>query len=57
LTIGIGYFVFDEFSTDGGQIMFGYDLQKSATLKLHSPDNTSDGWLKRNGLFQMASVI
>jgi hypothetical protein len=40
-------FFTNDFSKDMGEILFGYDPLDAAHLSLMSPDNTSDGWLKK----------
>jgi len=37
----------NNFSKDVGEILFGYEQADRANLNLMSPDNTSDGWLKK----------
>jgi hypothetical protein len=37
----------NDFSRDMGEILFGYDPPDLAHISMMSPDNTSDGWLKK----------
>jgi hypothetical protein len=37
----------NDFSRDMGEVLFGYDPPDLAHISLMSPDNTSDGWLKK----------
>jgi hypothetical protein len=37
----------NDFSKDMGEILFGHDSADSAKVNLMSPDNTSDGWLRK----------
>lgn len=37
----------NDFSKDVGEILFGHQPANQAHLNLMSPDNTSDGWLKK----------
>jgi len=40
-------FFHNDFSKDIGEILFGHEPADSAHLNLMSPDNTSDGWLRK----------
>ncbi|MDR1001590.1 MAG: excisionase [Clostridiales bacterium] len=40
-------FFTNKFSTDVGEILFGRDPNDPARISLFSPDNTSDGWLRK----------
>ena len=37
----------NDFSKDVGAILFGHEPEDAANINLMSPDNTSDGWLKK----------
>ena len=37
----------NSFSTDVGEILFGREPENTANINLVSPDNTSDGWLRK----------
>jgi len=37
----------NEFTQDMGEILFGQPISRNQSLNLLSPDNTSDGWLKK----------
>jgi hypothetical protein len=37
----------NDFSKDMGEILFGHEPQDPARVSLMSPDNTSDGWLRK----------
>jgi hypothetical protein len=40
-------FFTNEFSKDVGEILFGHERNAPALVNLFSPDNTSDGWLRK----------
>ncbi|MDR1048778.1 MAG: hypothetical protein LBL51_03395, partial [Synergistaceae bacterium] len=40
-------FFHNDFSKDMGEILFGNDPAEPANVNLMSPDNTSDGWLRK----------
>jgi hypothetical protein len=40
-------FFSNEFSNDVGEILFGHEPNDPARVSLFSPDNTSDGWLRK----------
>ncbi|MCL1874342.1 MAG: HipA domain-containing protein [Clostridiales bacterium] len=40
-------FFFNDFSQDMGEILFGREPQNPGRISLMSPDNTSDGWLRK----------
>jgi hypothetical protein len=40
-------FFYNDFSKDMGEILFGRELVDIARVNLMSPDNTSDGWLRK----------
>jgi hypothetical protein len=40
-------FFYNDFSKDVGEILFGYEPEDPAYVSLISPDNTSDGWLRK----------
>ena len=40
-------FFTNEFSEDMGKVLFGEDIPEKEEINLMSPDNTSDGWLKK----------
>jgi len=40
-------FFHNDFSKDMGEILFGHEPEGSENISLMSPDNTSDGWLRK----------
>jgi hypothetical protein len=42
----INFFVYN-FSKDVGEVLFGREPEDAANINLMSPDNTSDGWLRK----------
>ena len=40
----------NDFSKDVGEVLFGYKRSSKDAINLMSPDNTSDGWLKKKWL-------
>jgi len=40
----------NDFSKDMGEVLFGYKRSSKDAINLMSPDNTSDGWLKKKWL-------
>ena len=42
----------NDFSKDVGEILFGQEVENSQNISLMSPDNTSDGWLKKKWIIE-----